>query len=278
MTRRTEELVEGALGLAARGIPTILLRPRSKIPIHRNWPALGMLDPESIRIERGLNPDANIGVVGGPGALHGRGLVIVDVDEPDGPGVLRRLELEHGALPATLTVRTPSGGRHHYFTGHAPSWDPAPGLEVRSQGRQCAAPPSVLAAGEYRWEVEREPAELPWWLQVPARADVAPRGEFVPSGLQDPVLDVPPPTYFKLLTGLTPDRHGFVPCPVHPFPDLEPSCRVYDTAERGWFCFGAGCRKGGDVVSLAAHLAGIPTPVRGREFVLLLDYLAGRLL
>jgi hypothetical protein len=177
------------------------------------------------------------------------------------------------------TAETPNGGWHLYHTGHAVSWNPGPGLEVRSQGRQCAAPPSQLDAGGYEWGWNSWPlTPLPWWLQAPIPAPTVQRGEFVSSGLRDPVLDVPPPVYFRVLVGLTRDRHGFVSCPVHPFPDVEPSCKVYDTPDRGWFCYGEQCRKGGDVVSLVAHLAGIPTPVRGREFLTLLDYLAGRLL
>jgi hypothetical protein len=273
-------MVEGALVLASRGVPVIPLRPRSKVPIHRNWPALGLLDPDSIRTEWEQHPDANVGVLCGPDAFDGDGLVVIDVDMPDGAEALHRLELERGELPPTVTVITPSGGRHFYYTGHAISWNPAPGLEVRSLGRQCAAPPSALTGGEYRWVGWGDPLDvLPEWLKIPDRhAPAEPRPAFTPSGLQDPVLDVPPPVYFRVLVGLTRDRHGFVPCPVHPFPDLEPSCKVYDTPERGWFCYGEQCRKGGDVISLVAHLAGIPTPVRGREFLTLLDYLAGRLL
>ena len=52
------ELVEGALGLAARGIPVLSLRPRSKVPLHAGWPGLGMLSQDTIRLEWQLNPDA----------------------------------------------------------------------------------------------------------------------------------------------------------------------------------------------------------------------------
>jgi hypothetical protein len=174
---------------------------------------------------------------------------------------------------------------HFYFTGHAASWNPASNLEVRSDGRQCAAPPSVIDDGRYDWwnewgELDRYGfAPLPDWLKQPAAGQVAarrPAEPFVPSGLRDPVLEVPPPVYFERLCGLTRDRQGFVPCPIHE--ELEASCKVYDTAERGWFCYGESCRKGGDVVTLVAELAGILTPVRGPAYIGLLDYLAGRLL
>jgi hypothetical protein len=287
MRAMTPALLEGALGLAARGIPVIPLRPRSKIPIHRSWPALGLLDPDSIRIEWEQHPDANVGVLCGPDALRGDGLVVIDIDMPDGWDTFETVQGDRAWMPTAPTVETPSGGRHFYYRGHAVSWNPGPGLEVRALGRQCAAPPSMLASGRgYTWmdngTWDPDPLAgiepVPWWLVAPTTAPAAERGTFTPSGLQDPVLEVPPPVYFRVLTGLTPDRHGFVTCPVHPFPDVEPSCKVYDTPDRGWFCYGEQCRKGGDVVSLVAHLAGIPTPVRGREFLTLLDYLAGRLL
>jgi hypothetical protein len=242
-----------------------------------------MVDKEAVEREWKLHPASNVGVLCGSDALDGQGLAIIDVDLPDGPKALADLQRDYGCLPVTPTVRTPSGGAHLYCVGHIVSWDPAPGLEVRSGGRQCATPPSVLAGGRgYEWMEGRalsevELAELPVWLQPVTLAPTT-RGTVLPSKMTDPVLEVPPPRYFEVLTGLTPDRKGFVSCPVHPCPDTMPSCRVYSTADRGWYCYGASCRRGGDVVTLAAHLAGVPTPVRGTAFIALLDYLAGRLL
>lgn len=282
-TTSRSELLDGALTLAGRGVPVIPLRPRSKIPMHCNWPELGMLDPESIRIEWELTPDANVGVLCGLEAFDGRGLTVIDVDLPDGPDTLYKLDNEHGRdFPFTGAVETPSGGTHYYLAGHTASWNPGPGLEVRSIGRQCVAPPSIHPnGGRYAWFQPTELlASLPAWLVAPSggveRPRVARAATFTPSGLQDPVLEVPPPVYFRELTGLTPDRQGFVCCPIHG--ELEPSLKVYDTADRGWFCYGESHWSGGDVVTLVAELAGIPTPLRGSEFVAVLDYLAGRLL
>jgi Bifunctional DNA primase/polymerase, N-terminal len=272
-------LLEGALGLAARGIPVIPLRPRSKVPRHANWPNLGMLDPDSIRIEWGLNPDSNVGVLCGADAFGGRGLTVIDVDLPDGTDTLRRLEDEHGPFPgATAAVETPSGGAHYYLTGHTASWNPGPGLEVRSVGRQCAAPPSIHPnGGQYGWFQRMPLAPLPAWLTAASGRDEQPRtATFTPSGLRDPVLEVPPPVYFQELCGLTPDRDGFVCCPLPGHGEVEASCKVYPTADRGWFCYGESCRHGGDIVTLAALLAGVDTPVCGYRFIQTLDYLRGR--
>jgi Bifunctional DNA primase/polymerase, N-terminal/CHC2 zinc finger len=277
----SDQLMQGALGLAARGVPVIPLRPRSKVPIHRGWPALGMLDPDAICTEWRLNPGANVAVLCGPDAFCGDGLVVIDIDLPDGPYTWFDM-LGDRPTPDTAAVRTPSGGQHLYFTGHAGSWNPGPGVEVRSIGRQCAAPPSFTGDGRYTWIQETILDVLPEWLCKPPELRRTPRAvsnncpsePSEPSEGRDPVLAVDPPTYFRTLTGLVPNRQGFVLCPVHQ--ELEPSCKVYETADRGWFCFG--CRAGGDVVTLVAQLAGIPTPVKGREFLALLDYLAGRLL
>jgi hypothetical protein len=269
-------ILEGALTLARGGIPVISLRPRSKIPLHAGWPELGMLDHRTIELEWQLNPEANVGVLCGPDGLDGDGLTVVDVDVPDGLPTLQRMERDYGYMPVTTMVDTPSGGMHYYLRGCTPSWNPGPGLEVRSAGRQCVAPPSVHpTGGRYMWRRDRGIEPLPAWL-VKTSVSAEPRASFTPSGLRDPVLEVPPPMYFRELTGLVPDRDGFVCCPIHG--EAEASLKVYDTADRGWFCYGESCRRGGDAVTLVAELAGVPTPVRGYQFVALLDYLRGRLL
>lgn len=88
--------------------------------------------------------DANIGIV--TGAISG--LVVVDVDAShDGTTSLRRLQHEHGALPATVEAHTGDGG--------------------------CVvAPPSMHATGHrYKWAAGRSPtdaaiAALPKWLST----------------------------------------------------------------------------------------------------------------
>ena len=107
-----------------------------------------MLDPCAIRLEWRLNPDSNVGVLCGREAFRGRGLTIVDVDLPDGPATLERLQDQALAtFPYTTGVETPSGGMHHYTIGYTASWNPGHGVEVRSIGRQCAAPPSIHPNG-----------------------------------------------------------------------------------------------------------------------------------
>src|SRR5512140_1309775 len=90
------------------------------------------------------HPEANLGL------LCGYSFWVLDVDpRHEGDVRLAELEAEHGPLPATYRVNTPSGGWHLYFL--VPDWltitnakNALPrGLDVRGLGGQVAAPPSV---------------------------------------------------------------------------------------------------------------------------------------
>jgi hypothetical protein len=78
----------------------------------------------------------------------------------------------------------------------------------------------------------------------------------------DPLLAISPDVYVERLLGVTVPRHRKVPCPFHA--DERPSLHVYETPERGWYCFGR-CRCGGTIYDLAAPLFGYDT--RGEEFL-----------
>jgi hypothetical protein len=93
---------------------------------------------------------------------------------------------------------------------------------------------------------------------APARPSIVPVG---PRG-DDPLLGIPPDVYVRRLLGIDVSRHRKVPCPFHE--DRHASLHVYETAERGWYCFGA-CRRGGTIYDLAAPLYGCT--VRGDDFV-----------
>ena len=78
----------------------------------------------------------------------------------------------------------------------------------------------------------------------------------------DPLLAIPPEVYVQRLLHVDVPRHRKVPCPFHA--DRHPSLHVYDTAARGWYCFGR-CRRGGTIYDLAAPLYGYD--VRGENFL-----------
>jgi hypothetical protein len=69
----------------------------------------------------------------------------------------------------------------------------------------------------------------------------------------DPLLAIPPDVYVRRLLGVEVPRHRKVQCPFHE--DRQASLHVYETAARGWYCFGR-CRRGGTIYDLAAPLYG----------------------
>ncbi len=116
------------------------------------------------------NPTAMVAIpTGAP-----TGVWVLDVDQGedvDGSATLAALEAEHGNLPETVTVQTPSGGRHFIF--RLPYGQQvrnrgrfAPGLDTRGDGGFIVAAGSVRADGRaYTWESRPpEPADAPQWL------------------------------------------------------------------------------------------------------------------
>jgi hypothetical protein len=77
----------------------------------------------------------------------------------------------------------------------------------------------------------------------------------------DPLLAIAPDVYVQRLLGVEVPRHRKVRCPFHP--DRHASLHVYETAERGWYCYGR-CRRGGTIYDLAAPLYGYDA--RGEDF------------
>ncbi len=84
----------------------------------------------------------------------------LDVDPAYGSDAaysLRQLALQHlFTIPPTVTVLTPSGGRHLWLTGPADATVPnsagrlAPGIDIRGYGGYLVGPGSVTAHGRYR--------------------------------------------------------------------------------------------------------------------------------
>jgi hypothetical protein len=93
---------------------------------------------------------------------------------------------------------------------------------------------------------------------APARTTIAPAGH---RG-DDPLLAIDPDVYVRRLLGVDVPRHRKVPCPFHE--DRHASLHVYETPDRGWYCFGA-CRRGGTIYDLAAPLYGYTA--RGDDFL-----------
>ncbi|MFE7049613.1 bifunctional DNA primase/polymerase [Streptomyces californicus] len=117
-------------------------------------------DPAAVRALFAAAPRA-----AGYGIACGRAphrLIGIDLDvDPaygsDAAGSLRQLALQHlFTIPPTVTVLTPSGGRHLWLTGPADATVPnsagrlAPGIDIRGYGGYLVGPGSVTAHGRYR--------------------------------------------------------------------------------------------------------------------------------
>ncbi|MFG2756676.1 bifunctional DNA primase/polymerase [Streptomyces wuyuanensis] len=179
-----------ALSAAERGLPVIPLSP-AKLPAlpspHRTdrepghcrgecgLPGHGVhdatADPAAVRALFSAAPWATgYGIACGRPPHH---LIGIDLDTrtaatgaTDSAAALRQLALRHlFTIPETVTVITPSGGRHLWLTGPSDvvvtnsASRLAPGIDIRGTGGYLVGPGSVSAHGAYR--LAPGSAELP---------------------------------------------------------------------------------------------------------------------
>ena len=167
--------LDAALDYAARGWPVLPCSPRDKRPLvprdvvdgkpvaKSGGLSKASCDAQTVRDWWDRWPDALIGVATGVKA----GIFVVDFDPRIDPETgeeftLERLKAETEAqigcpLPASLAVRTPSGGVHVYY--RMPEGEPIRNrgslpkhVDVRGEGGYVVAPPGVNSAGgAYRW-------------------------------------------------------------------------------------------------------------------------------
>ncbi|PRW63028.1 bifunctional DNA primase/polymerase [Actinopolyspora mortivallis] len=208
-----EQLRRSARDLAEHGWPVFPLVPDGKRPAlhgrsrcpgtgpcsdrHLGWEQRATTDPQVI--DRCWTTGAyNIGLAAGEA-----GQVVIDLDvhkpgesAPDrwsilgvstGAEVLQYLAHRQGeAIPATYTVRTPSGGWHLYYRAPAGTdYSTTTGklgwlVDTRARGGYVVAPGSTLPTGSYELYDDRDPVPLPGWLAQrlspsPSVPDSAPR-------------------------------------------------------------------------------------------------------
>lgn len=149
------DLKEAALGLAAQGVRVFPVGA-DKTPRTPNGFHDATTNAEAVRAW-----DWN----GGIGAAIAPGTFVVDVDPRNGGDrTLLLLKNEGKELPPTRTVKTKSGGYHHYFTvpeDVALRGKLGPGVDVKRAGKgYVVVPPS---AG-YRLLSDEAPAAAPGWL------------------------------------------------------------------------------------------------------------------
>jgi hypothetical protein len=166
-----------ALAWAARGFPVFPLRPGSKKPLFKDWDwTQGATTDEATIRAWWTGRDYNI-------ATLTDGRIVVDVDTKKGkPGLtsLVSLDMDLDELD-TLTVHTPSGGKHLYYDGPNRSLSTGrlpPGLDIRSYHGYVVAPGSYLdpalpenegVGGFYTVEVDAPVRRVP--VEVLSRLD-----------------------------------------------------------------------------------------------------------
>ena len=160
-------MIGTALALAHRSLAVFPCVPREKRPATANGCKDATTDAEAIRAWWHEYPDSNIAIATGTVSR----IYAIDVDGLDAEAELRKLEADHGKLPATVEVIT-ARGRHLYFRmPGAPvrnsAGKVAAGIDVRGDGGYVLVPPSVHPSGKaYAWSVDTAAtvADAPAWL------------------------------------------------------------------------------------------------------------------
>ena len=151
------DILDAALAYAARGwavLPTLA----SKRPATSHGVRDASTDPGKIGKWFDGHAENNVAIA------TGQGLAVLDIDAYKRGCGWPELEAKHGR-PETYEVRTPRGGTHFYFAGHAKSrFNFARFVELRSDGYYILAPPSRTPDGFYVVVDSREPAPLPLWV------------------------------------------------------------------------------------------------------------------
>jgi hypothetical protein len=172
-------ILDHALLYARRGIRIIPIAPGEKYPAGiEAWQTIATSNETTIT-EWFTTTYKNWGVGICTGRAGTRQIFVLDIDEHNpqqsGSDTLNDLETEHGKLPDTVTVLTPTGGKHLYFTTPIPIRNDAgkrlgPGLDIRGDGGQVLAPPTIHPNGKpYAFEdgysiTDMKPADAPEWL------------------------------------------------------------------------------------------------------------------
>ena len=151
-------MIRAALAYARKGLQIFPCQPCAKRPATANGLKDATTDPDRIRAWWHHEPAFNVAVATGTVS----GIFVVDVDGLDAEAELRKLEAEHGTLPATIEAIT-ARGRHVYFKMTAAdvrnsASKIAPGIDIRGTGGYVLAPPSMHPTGRpYCWSVDCGP-------------------------------------------------------------------------------------------------------------------------
>ena len=155
------------LEMVERGWCIFPLPSGSKVPFSGfKWRELSCNDPEQIK--RWTQQYHCCGWAIDTGKS---GLVVVDEDNKGGKSgadTLFHFEINKGFyLEKTLTVETPSGGKHYYFQGSTSSSNGKVGIgvDIKSQGGYVVAPGSIIGGKKYKILKDLPIVTVPDWLE-----------------------------------------------------------------------------------------------------------------
>lgn len=149
------------------GFRVLPVQFRGKSPMLKDWVKNASKDPAAVA-KMFTCHTGNLGLACGVES----GLLVIDVDLPDGQSTMEKLQEELGALPPTLAQRTGSGGRQLLFKYprgkniRNSAGESGNGLgknvDVRGEGGMIVCPPSIHPNGNrYVWETDLPLAYLP---------------------------------------------------------------------------------------------------------------------
>jgi len=147
-------------------VPYKFLTPEQESHGHKD----ATTDPGTLHTWWSEHPKANIGLPTGEAS----GVIVLDMDVPEGYFHLKELQQTYDILPNTRRSRTAGGGLHYYFQyphdGHrypgAVGLSGLIGIDVRAEGNYVVLPPSRLYGRKYyTWaNAEQEASNAPDWL------------------------------------------------------------------------------------------------------------------
>jgi len=164
-------LSEQALIYARQGWPVFPLA--GKIPYEgTNGHKAATTDEAVLTQAWSDHPKANIGLATGKVS----GVIVLDMDVPEGYYALKALQEEYEPLPETRRSRTANGGLHYFFVNpddgntypHVVGLSGKIGVDLRGHGGYVVLPPSTLYGRKhYIWANPETPlAPLPDWLRT----------------------------------------------------------------------------------------------------------------
>jgi uncharacterized protein (DUF927 family) len=172
----TNNIHQAATAYAMRGFSVIPLKPKDKRPDLKSWDPYKTQHASWDEIDRWFRVPKNIGIV--TGAISG--IIVLDIDGPDGDEALKAITGRHGDLPATWCSIT-GKGRHYLFRhpgGELKNMaNRQLSIDVRGDGGYIVAPPSTHPSGaEYAWtqDDQQDIADAPAWLIEWITADRTP--------------------------------------------------------------------------------------------------------